>query len=344
MRLRKGTKISFFLERNGLEDTLTPPRKPENSPRQVICIGFPKIEARTSWISSNQLLQQHTELAEEAAVILASAPPWLQQCAIHAKLDPVLGRCSWEEKSSLCIRFRQTQKTVPLNIDRARMRVVTWEMLNKLQQMCWPDNEPFKIEEINFIGYHAHSTPEFKRLEGMITIEYRQHVQLEQDLLVGLLLAMHIGNDIPQGEAGSGLKWCPLRNEIAYTACTVTRVTARRSTRGHCRQDIPLGVYDRKQKRWTLRDKTDEITYLLHLARKSDDMSLTILDRIRSAPWKSRSPNLRMMRENCAVRAAQWQQIPQSPVGGSTSPPPSPRNAMSGDRRDKHIAINGCSR
>ena len=35
----------------------------------------------------------------------------------------------------------------------------------------------------------------FKRLEGMITIEYRQHVQLEQDLLVGLLLAMHIGNE-----------------------------------------------------------------------------------------------------------------------------------------------------
>ena len=116
------------------------------------------------------------------------------------------------------LMHRQTQKTVPLNIDRARMRVVTWEMLNKLQQMCWSDNESFKTEEINFIGYHAHNKSEFKRLEGMITIEYRQHFQLEQDPLVGLLLAMHIGNDIPQGEAGSGLKWCPLRNEIACTA------------------------------------------------------------------------------------------------------------------------------
>jgi hypothetical protein len=28
---------------------------------------------------------------------------------------------------------------------------------------------------------------------------------------VGLLLAMHLGNDIPAGEAGSGLKWCPIR-------------------------------------------------------------------------------------------------------------------------------------
>jgi hypothetical protein len=119
-------------------------------------------------------------------------------------------------------------------------------MLNKLQQLCWPDNEPFKIEEINFIGYHAHSKTELKRLEGMITIEYRQHIQLEQDLLVGLLLAMYIGNDIPEGETGSGLKWCPLRNEMASTACMVTRVTARRTTRGQCRQDIPLGVYDRQ--------------------------------------------------------------------------------------------------
>ena len=297
--------IDKLYSTDGLEDTLTPPRKPENSPRQVIRIGLPTTEATTSWISSNQFLQRHSELAKEAVVILSSAPSWLQQCAIHAKLDPVLGRCSWEEKSSSCIRFRQTQKTVPFIIDRARMRVVTWEMLNQLQQLCWPDNEPFKIEEINFIGYHAHSKSELKRLEGMITIEYRQHIQLEQDLLVGLLLAMYIGNDIPEGETGSGLKWCPLRNEMACTACTVTRVTARRTTRGQCRQDIPLGVYDRQQQRWTLRDKTDEISYLLHLARKSDDLSLTILDRIRSAPWKSRSPNLRLIREKCVVRVDQ---------------------------------------
>jgi hypothetical protein len=50
----------------------------------------------------------------------------------------------------------------------------------------------------------------------MITIAYRQYVQLEQDLLVGLLLAMYIDNDIPQGEGDNGLKWCPLRNEMTY--------------------------------------------------------------------------------------------------------------------------------
>ena len=71
---------------------------------------------------------------------------------------------------------------------------------------------------------------------------------------------MYMGNDIPTGETGSGLKWCPIRNEMSHTSCTVTRVSARRSTRGHCRQDIPLGIYDRKQQKWTLKDRTDEIT------------------------------------------------------------------------------------
>ena len=36
---------------DGLEDTLTSPRKPENSPRQVIHMGLPKVEVTTSWIS-----------------------------------------------------------------------------------------------------------------------------------------------------------------------------------------------------------------------------------------------------------------------------------------------------
>ena len=59
----------------GLEETMTPPRKPDNSPRQDIHIDLPKTEATTSWIFSNQHLQQHTDLTEEAATILTSVPP-----------------------------------------------------------------------------------------------------------------------------------------------------------------------------------------------------------------------------------------------------------------------------
>ena len=107
--------------------------------------------------------------------------------------------------------------------------------MNALQSLCWPENDPFDITEVEFMGYYANSTSKHKRLEGMITIEYRHRVSLEQDLLVGLLLVMHIGNDIPKDEDGCGLKWYPIRNEMGVTTCTVTKVTDRRTTRGHCR-------------------------------------------------------------------------------------------------------------
>jgi hypothetical protein len=91
---------------SGLEDTITPPRKPTNTPRQVTRVGLPNKDGEDLWISDNQLLQHHSELASEPAGILSSAPDWLRQCAIHVRLDPVLGRCSWEEQSSICIRFK----------------------------------------------------------------------------------------------------------------------------------------------------------------------------------------------------------------------------------------------
>ena len=148
------------------------------------------------------------------------------------------------------------------------------------------------------MGFLTHK----QRLEGIITIEYRRHVPLEQDLLVGLLLALHMGNDIPEGSRGGGLKWCPLRNEPSYTACTVTKVTSRRTTGGHCRQDIPLGEYDWKHRRWTLKGKHKEVEYLVNLVKKGDDSSLVILDKLRSTPWKNRPPNIKQTIIKCRER------------------------------------------
>jgi hypothetical protein len=112
---------------------------------------------------------------------------------------------------------------------------------------------------------------------------------MEQDILVGILLAMHMGNDIPEGSRGAGLKWFPLRNEMDYTACTVTRVSARRTTRGHCRQDIPLGAYDRKQQRWTLKGNHTEVEYLMKMIRRGDDDSLAILREDKDRPLEDQT-------------------------------------------------------
>lgn len=140
------------------------------------------------------------------------------------------------------------------------------------------------MEDIEVVGFHALSATVFQRLEDMITIAYRRHTPLEQDLLTGLLLTIHMANDIPEGARGSGLKWCPIRNEASYTACTVTRVSTRLTGRGYCRQDIPLGNYDRRHKRWTLHGKQREIDFLINLVKRGDDVSLAILDKLRTTP------------------------------------------------------------
>ena len=106
---------------------------------------------------------------------------------------------------------------------------------------------------------------------------------------------------------------------MAYTACTVTRVSTRRTTRGHCRQDIPLGTYDRKQERWTLKGNHTEVDYLMKLIRKGDDASLAILEKIRVAPWEVKPPNIRQTIKRFEERDDPWEDIPQEDCPSVTS-------------------------
>ena len=48
----------------------------------------------------------------------------------------------------------------------------TCTMLNKLQRICWSDNEEFRIQDIECISYMANGATKAKRLEGMITVNY----------------------------------------------------------------------------------------------------------------------------------------------------------------------------
>jgi hypothetical protein len=58
----------------GLENTMTPPRKPENVPRRVIRVGIPETDKVDTWVSFNNLLAGDETLTEEAARILRAAP------------------------------------------------------------------------------------------------------------------------------------------------------------------------------------------------------------------------------------------------------------------------------
>ena len=136
--------------------------------RPTVRIGLPEEDKVGTWIVHNHLLDLNKELTTEAEKILQTALAWLRKCGIHTKLDPVLGRCSWEENSSVCNCFRQTHKAPPHLTSRTVMRINTCAMINKLQSLCWSDNEAFQVENVEVVGFLAHK----QRLEVMITIEY----------------------------------------------------------------------------------------------------------------------------------------------------------------------------
>jgi hypothetical protein len=227
--------VDKLYETAGLENTMTTPRKPVKIPRRVVRVGIPTKEKVDSWVTFNNMLAGDEVLAKEATRILRTAPQWLQRCGIHANMDPVLGRCSWEEESSICIRFRQTQRRNLQHVDRTTMRFNTCAMLNKLQKICWPDNANFEIQDAECVSYIAH-------------------------------------------------------------------------------------------KRWTLKGNHTEVDTLMTLIRKGDDVFLTVLEKMRAAPWKTRPPNARMIINRCEERDDPWEDIPQeddytSEMSEDTSPP-----------------------
>ncbi len=130
--------VDKLYETEGLDNTMTPPRKLVKIPHRVVRVGLPTIEKVDTWVTLNNMLAGDKTLAGDVTRILRAAPQWLQRCGqrIHSNMDPVLGRCSWEEDSSISIRFRQTQRKKLLHVDRTTMRLDTCAMLNKLQKIC----------------------------------------------------------------------------------------------------------------------------------------------------------------------------------------------------------------
>jgi hypothetical protein len=93
------------------------------------------------------------------------------------------------------------------------------------------------------------------RVEGHVLIRSRSDVQseLEEDILVGILLAFMVGGE----RAGVEYRWCPLTQKIGLTSCVVTEVTIRRSVFNMTRRDVRFGHQIKGQAEWSLNNKKD---------------------------------------------------------------------------------------
>ena len=96
----------------------------------------------------------------------------------------------------VCIRRLQVRQC-GINKDWTRLivRGELVDIVNEIQMKCWPGNEPWRLEEIDFLGFVSADG----RMEGMVTLARREKSTVDQDLLVGTALAMMMGSGIPEG-------------------------------------------------------------------------------------------------------------------------------------------------
>ncbi len=76
--------------------------------------------------------------------------------------------------------------------------------------------------------------------EGAITLKILPDMSLNEDVLVGTLLAFFVGDSMSQGQ-GESLRWCPVLSELGVSSCEITQITVRRGTRLPTRRQIRLG-------------------------------------------------------------------------------------------------------
>jgi hypothetical protein len=116
------------------------------------------------------------------------------------------------------------------------MRATARLMANQIQDRCWVGKRPFTVDEVHVVWVVRPDGG----VEGALTLKMRPDVSLDEDVLVGTLLAFFIGNSMSQGQ-GETLRWCPVLSELGLSSCEVTQITARRGTRLPTRKQIRFG-------------------------------------------------------------------------------------------------------
>jgi hypothetical protein len=208
--------------------------------KMTVVLSFPSPQGllMKDWQAHRQNNGVNEAVIAAAAAMVQTAPGWLvNQGGPVARWEPMVHGCDQEHESAVCIRFLQVRKC---GIDEMRTRLVIRQELvgivNEIQQKCWTEHEPWKLEEVDFLGLiNAEG-----KMEGMVTLARRTTSTTDQDLLVGSALAMMMGSNIQRGN-GSWFKWCPVKGQLGSSRCGVVSISAARSKQGRIWRAVTIG-------------------------------------------------------------------------------------------------------
>ena len=255
-------------------------------PQMAVPIGIPFQRKLQQWQANCDRLIEHADTSTaNAEQVFSSAPYWLKRPCIQTKWEPLLEHSEQEFWSSVCIRFCQVRRARISRVQHERTPVLDiLELLNLIQSKCRPMTRAFQVEDVDFVGFYNDEG----MLEGMLSIQVRRDVSLEDDQLVGAYAALFFGNMIQTGP-GAHMKWCPVRRKFGSTACVVTSVSVAKHTRGSERCQLRLGVATKTGKGRLLTQHDPTIRKMIkHLSTQEPVGHL--LSRLKATRHKRRRP------------------------------------------------------
>jgi hypothetical protein len=277
----------------------------------LVSFGLPNTERLDQWGKEVDGGETHDDQEvkpwiETWSTAVSMAPALLAglSCRLRLRAAPVLdGR---EASSTVCIRFLQLRGQRPVNEweDTNRgLRRGSFQLASEIQKMCWPDARKFENSDIEtHIVVNGGG-----RVEGRILLCNRTGAmhEMEEDMLVGILLAFLIGNSVARGP-GVDLRWCPLTQRIGLTSCALTGVTVRRSPFNRMRRDVCFGHQRRGQTEWSLNNKKDptlrRMIKVLRGATRGSDLLSFLKDRNWGTPGdRRRNPRWDLLRARLQV-------------------------------------------
>jgi len=111
-------------------------------------------------------------------------------------------------------------------------------------------------------------------------------MSLNEDILVGTLLAFIIGNRMDQGQ-GKFLRSCPVFSELGVSSCEITQITARRGTRLPTRRQIRFGHQRKGIVGWDLSNGRDStLRQMARIIVQKSDESARLFERLSAKSGK----------------------------------------------------------
>jgi hypothetical protein len=183
--------------------------------------------------------------------VVSAAPAVLADLSCRLNVGAATRLGGREKNSTVCIRFIHLRGQKPIQVKNTTLELQKgcFQIALEIQKICWPETRKLENSDLEITLF----TSTGGRMEGRILLRSRASTsqEMEEDTLVGILLAFMLGNSVPRGP-GVDLRWCPLTHRIGITSCALIGVTVRRSLFNLRRREVRFGHQRRGQVEWNI--------------------------------------------------------------------------------------------